>query len=495
MASSFTDKGITILDNDQSTLVGGIALKTKFIVQAITERGIPNEPYEVGNELEFVRKLGKAIDNSGFEILRGLKTNDCTFVVFPVHHFTSGIAQGTKASAEISVTAPKFTAKTTGAGYNGIKVEITTPRSGISGNCDITVSITNVTTQTVQDVPLTLTSEKVDELNQTFDLVDFDITNGALLVLGTYTLASGAKDVTIIVEQDIIDGIASFIKVKTPVFRLMNLIKADVDVNAAYVTVAENTQRTAHIFAPLGLSKAHLIAFRNGTTPYVFSKIDSEHARLVAGGIKCKHPYNSNRTIELLGAGDLAAAIGRKDRIGLWRATADADFGKFSNVVDVVTNFEGADYSELLSLGINLITNSQGTIKYDANNSLFVNRTSSKRFENVSDLVIYIRREIFALAELFKFKPNTQSKIWEPFYRQARLFFETLVANEAIYGGEGAGAGQWEWIGDQNIQAISDVQYNTPAGIASGIYKAKARFTPVAAAEEIEITLQIESGI
>jgi phage tail sheath protein FI len=488
--------GISTRIEDNSVSVGGAAQKTKFIVQAITERGVPNQPYEVSTELEFVRKLGRAIDKSGFEILRGLKTNDCVFVVFPVHHIVENVAQGTKASVEIgTANFVLVTAKATGGGYNVVQVIISAPRSGVSGRCDITVSIPNVTSQTVQDVPLTLTTDKVEELNQTFELVDFDITDGAALVLGTYTLSGGAKDVSTIVEQDIIDGIASFDNLQTPFFRIMNLIKPDIDVNAEYVTYAENNQKTAIIFAPLGLSKANLIAFRNGTTPYVSSKIDSFHARLVAGGIKCKNPYNSNQTIELLGAGDLAGAIGRKDRQGLWLAAAQYDFGVFSNAIDVVTNFATSDYAELNALGINLITNRQGTIRYNGNNSLFVDRTKSRSSENISDLVLYLQNTIEAFADRYRYKPNTQISIWQPFYVQVRAFIEDLVNRQAIYGGEGSGAGQWEWIGDQNATTISEVQYNTPVGIASGLYRAKLRFTPVSAAEEIELTFTIESGI
>jgi hypothetical protein len=484
---SQSNKGVSVLVDDQSIALSTNQLKTRFIVQAITERGVINEPYDVNNVLDFERRLGKAISNAGFEILRGLATNNCTFTVFPVHHSTAGTLQGTKATIDLA-SGVTINAKTVGSGYNGVTVAVTAPLSGKADVFDITVSLAGAITQTVFDVPETLNTDKVDELNQTFELVDFDISGGADLAIETVTLAGGAKDVSLVTHQDHINGVASFSKVKSFAPRMLQLHPA-ANIDDAFVAYAKQTNRTVHLFVPTSVtSKANYQAYRRRTTPYTGSKVDSFHARLVGGGLKVKHPYNANRTIQLLGGGDVAGAIGAKDRVGEFLAAAQSNFGTFSNAVDVVINFEGDDYNDLNAEGINLITNTDGLIRYDGNNTLHVDRTSNLKIENVADNIIGMQRYLFVLGQKYKYRQNRALSLWQPMYQEGRIFFDNLLNQGAIYA--------YRWNGDQDSQDpnLGDLVYNVPAEIESGIYRVQVIVRPTPAAEQITITITNVSG-
>lgn len=486
IVSTTSNKGITVNVDDQSVTVGSNALKTRFIVQAITERGIINEPYDVNTPLDFERKLGKIISNQGIEIYRGLQTNNCTFTVFPVHHFSApNTLQGIKAKINLT-SGVSVTAKTVGSGYNGTIVAITSPLSETPNVFDITVTLAGATPQTVYDVPATLDDDKVEELNQTFELVDFDISNGTTLEVETVTLVGGEKDITTVVAQDYIDGVQHFSKVKSFAPRLLQLFP-NASLDDAFVQYVKNTNRTVHLFIPNTVQgKANFVAYRRRTTPYTGSKINAYQARLVGGGIKAKHPYNANRTIQLLAGGEVAGSIGAKDRVGVFLSAAQINFGTFSNVIDVVQNFEGDDYNDINREGINLVTNTDGVIMYDGNNSLHLDRTSNLKFENVSDNIIAMQRYLFTLAAKYKRRQNTQTALWQPMYQEGRLFFDDLLAREAIYA--------YKWNGDQDAQTLADLIYNTAADITSGIYRVQVVVQPTPAAEEITITITNVSG-
>lgn len=469
---------------------------TKFIVQAVTEFGIPNRPYEVNSEQEYLRILGKPLDRTGVELIRGLQAG-ASFIVFPIGHFTDPtdettivgtLASGTITNTETVPFAIPFKGKTVGSAYNDVVISFALPRSNSTTTLDMFVSHRG-NTQTKRDVPINITADIVSEINNEFDLINIDATAaGHSIVVGTCTLANGAKDISLIDDDDIIAGIDNFGDVLTEVFRIMNITKQNSTVDGAYIQYADNTNMSCHIFAPLNLSKSALITYRNA--------YDSNKARLVAGGLKVKHPYNSKLTLEILGAGDLAAAITEKDAIGVHFATASDKYGIFGNgVIDVVTNFKGVDYEDLNNIhGINLITNTSGTIKYNGNNTMLKDRTKSLSTENISDLLIVMERWAFKLGLKYKFEQNTQTSIWQPMYKEARLYFESLVANQAIYGGEGTAAGNWQWIGDQDAQTLADLAFNTPQEIASRQYKVQARFTPISAMEYMTINLVVLSG-
>jgi len=251
---SYEVEGIKIKIDDQS-FTGVEQLTGFFLVQAITERGVPHQAYVIQDEASFYRELGKPIHASGKEILRGLSLG-ARFIVFPVHDYTDindlSTIVGTLATGDIGVVT--FKGKTVGQGYNGIVITVDDPLSNATGVLDIITNIAGQTPIRQTNVPTTLTAAAIEKFNSENPLVNIPISEvGEVLTKGTVTLASGARNIALINNADIIgsasnnSGVYAFNKDPLNTMRMLNVIKQDASIDAAYASYAEGTLRTVHL--------------------------------------------------------------------------------------------------------------------------------------------------------------------------------------------------------------------------------------------------------
>ena len=196
---------------------------------------------------------------------------------------------------------------------------------------------------------------------------------------------------------------------------------------------------------------------------------------------------DADQRIQLVGGGDLAIAIAKKDTVGFWLSAAQLEFGQFSAVNGVVSSFDDGELDSLYDKEVNVIKSDRGIVRYFGSKTTIIDKTDLLRQENIADLHIFMKNVFQALALKYQFKPNTQKTLWSPMYNEARIILEDLAANSAIQPNEGEG---WIWEGDQEARSTSQLKYNTPSDITQGIYKARCRFQPVGAAEYIGITLE-----
>lgn len=479
------------------------SIQGKVLVQAITEKGIPNEPTQISTESEMVQYFGKATTPSAKEALRMVRKG-VTIVLSRVCHYTdvtdTSTLAGTKATAAIGTTGNEvnFAAKSVGAGYNGITIAIEEPKSGNAGLVDIVVTVAGYTPYRKNDVPVTLSAELVAALNQELPDIDIVDTTGTLTV-ASGTLAGGAETVADIVAADIIGnsanstGIYAFDKADTSIMRMANIISQTNAVDVAYVSYATSTDRTVHLATPVGLSYTTSLSYRNATDAYSSgSKINSTNARLVAGSLKVPDPYNPNQTIETTGLADVMAARSKVDAIkGVFQSAMQQPFSLFEGVRGVVTAFNSTQKDDLANNGLMWVENANGLPQLNNDNTLLVDQTSTLKNENISDLVLFVKRYLLILAQKYKGKPNTPQSVWRPMYREAKVFLQDLADREAFVGGENVG---YVWNGDQFAETAAQATYNTQSDINQQIFKVQLKIKPVAATKYIVINLNVLQG-
>lgn len=486
--------------------VGAIIARSvqgKVLVQAITEKGLPNTPTQISTESEMVQVFGKATTPSAKEALRMVRKG-VTIVLSRVSHYTdvtdTATLAGTKATAAIGTTGNEidFAAKSVGAGYNGVTVSVEAPKSGNAGVVDIVVTVAGYTPFRKTDVVAVLTANSVAALNQELPEVDIVDTTGTLTI-ATGTLAGGAEVTADIDADDIIGsstnntGIYSFNSADSSIMRMANIISQTNAVDVAYVAYATETDRTVHLATPVGLSYTNALAYRNATGAYSGgSKINSFNARLVTGSTKVAEPYNTNQTIETTGLADVMAARAKVDaEKGVFQSAMQQPYCLFDAVRGVGTAFNAAQLDDLANNGLMWIENIAGQPQLNNDATLLTDLTSNLKNENIADLVLFIKRYVRLLAQKYKGKPNTPQSVWRPIYREAKVFLEDLATREAFVGGEDVG---YQWNGDQFAQKAAESTYNTQSDISQGIFKVQLKIKPTSATKFIVIDLSVLQG-
>jgi hypothetical protein len=573
---------------------------TKFMVQGIFERGIPDEPIEIASLQDFSYYLGKPIHDSGLEILQGVKLG-ATFIVFPIARkvttvltagskaqvvvsgitfraknngialngtivtitepvsgtpsvvdiiiakpdaspytisdvpatltsgvrttfnaaqsdldivestgtFTTGLngtlsggiddivgvaLQGTKATATIG--AVSFEAKMTGAGYNGITIEIATPLSRKSNVVDIIETVAGFTPNRITDVPTTLSQSVIDKYNVLLLFSSITTTSGTIST-GTATLTSGVKDISLIDNNDILGnsayntGLYSFRKATYRSRNILQIVKQDRDIDSAYILFAEQTGRFVDIFAPKDQSEQVTTAYRLATSPYSGTAYNSWNAAIWAGGVKLKNPVDALQSITLVGAGNLAAIITDKNQNNPFASVGNNEYNKLKAVDGVIRNFEGNAKNNLYDNEVNMFINDYGTITADQpNRTLWRDTTSLRRYRHVAELILLIQDSMLELGKKYRNQILTPELVFAPMYRDALTYIRQWEDGNAIVPDENVG---WQWIGDQDVTNINEVTYNTLVDLAQQIYRVKFRFKPNGMAEFIGIEINVNS--
>lgn len=483
----------TFRDDTVSAFQSGVS---KFAVQVVTERGKFAEPKEIRNEQQFIREFGQVTHPTAEEAVRAVRQG-AILIVNPLHKLTDDgdVPIGTKASAVITVGLGTLTvtAEEVGAGYNGIVISFSKPQSRNPLLLDMTISKPNEFSQTISDVPISLTAEKVIELNEKLGHVSLAISATLTLTESTTgTLASGVKDASTILPADVIACLNAAYQDYDfgTVFHLVNLYYADVEVDAAFVALAEKHRLSAHLPLPLNASVEDMISQREGTDSFSHNPIDSFFAEYIAGQIKVRSIQDNTRIITLNGMSEIMAAISRKDVEGVWLSASASRFGKFASDVLDARKFTNDELDLLSDAGINFISRISGQgIKLNGNNSLYRDRTKSVSKRSVADLILYMLRWTKELGNNFLHEP-TDLKMFKDMYRAALPTLTDLIARRAI-------DADFLWVGDQDAQSRTDdkLQINTVANLNLGIYNVQVYITPIGSAEQILIETVNTQGV
>ena len=472
---------VSFREDTQTAFSLGVA---KFAVQVVTERGIANEPKEVRTEREFIEHFGKVTHPTAEEAVRALRKG-AILIVNPLHKFTTGSTTGTKASVEIVVGAETLTvtAKEVGAGYNEIAVKTSSPGSRKVGVVDLTVSKGTEFQEVVRDVPISLTALEVINLNKKLLNVSLSISDTLTLTNAlTGTLVSGAKDASTLLPADIIAALnAAFEDFDFgDIFHIVNLFYADVEVDAAFVALAEANKLSAHLPLPLNVSAADAIAQREGTGSFSHQPINSMFAEYWMGQIEVRSIQDPTQIMDLHPMAEVMAAITKKDAIGQWLSASAAEFGRLDGDVLNARKFTNSELDQLYDTGINFVSRVSGLgVKLNGNNSLWQDKSQLASKRNIGDLTIYNLRWTEKLGNKYISKPSDIPTFRE-MYREALETINDLIARRAI-------TEDYVWVGDQEATTLDDLVLNDKVKVQLGQYKIEFYVTPIGSLEQIGI--------
>ncbi len=495
--------------SDDATTAQSAQVKSVFLVQAITQRGVINQPVRVASVLEFYREFGFVIHPTGELCLRALKAG-AVLIVNPVHHYTDisnqNSKQGLRASSVlledgIGNTVLGVEAVEVGEGYNNIAVQFFQPQSRKPNSLDIVVSKPNDTSfpkEVINDVPHNFYLNDLALLNQRLSAVKFTLnTDGINLssLAGIYaSLGGGAKDISMITTNDFAgaeisrtglyaftDTIDGFHLIN---FNPQNLLSFALDANM--VDFATRTQRQCHLWIN-ETTAGKIVNFRQGRGDYNHSPIDNLQAAYYAGDITVPSLQNSLNLLENISPmGDIAGCIAQKDAVAVWLSAAQLDFGKLGTDVQRIRSFTPTEKDLLYDNDINFIERSvtQG-FKLTGNRSMFRDTTKVSSKLNVASLTIFMYRWLKVFGEKYLHEPN-DIPTWTKMYLDAKPTLLALETGRAILGGEGKG---WLWRGDQDAKNYDSLQYNSKSEVQQGIYRVQVLIKPVSAIEYLVFTI------
>jgi len=240
---------------------------------------------------------------------------------------------------------------------------------------------------------------------------------------------------------------------------------------------------------PTGINGAGAIDYRNGTGIYSHTAIDTHFASMFTGGLQIKNAVTGvvediPETADILG---LKAFRDNKNNFEYkpWFASAGPKY-PILNAVGVAYEFStparALEYDDVANVGINTVINDPdfGIVPNDKDTLL--------SHENVSELMVYMLRNIKILAKSEQFNPN-DIDTWKAIHRKITPFLDGLVTGRAIWEG-------YLYQGDQDIDFIEDAVVNTPEGIDAGGYTANIYVKPKVALKYIGINIVVtNSGV
>jgi len=456
----------------------------KFAVQVVTERGVANQPKEVRTEREFIQHFGKVIHPTGEEAVRALRKG-AILIINPLHKFTTGETTGTKASVAITVGAETLTvtAKEVGAGYNGIVVKTSSPRSRNPNVVDLKISKGTELEENVYDMPVSLTALEAVNINKKLLNVSLSVSDTLTLTnILTGTLASGVKDATTLLPADITASLnAAFQDFDFgEVFHLVNLYYTDFEVDAAFVALGEAKKLSVHLPLPLNVTAAEAISQREGTGSFSHQPINSLFASYWIGQIEVRSIQDPTQIIDLHPMADIMAAITKKDAIGQWLSASAAEYGVLDSDVLNARKFSDSELDQIYDAGINFISRKSGLgIKLNGNNSLFLDKSKLASKRNIGDLTIYNLRWTEILGNKYIDKPADIQTIRE-MHREALETINDLIARRAM-------TGDYVWVGDQEANTLDELILNDKVQYQLGNYKVEFYVTPIGSVEQIGI--------
>ena len=394
-----------------------------------------------------------------------------------------------------------FTAKGVGDGYDGIIITVSNASNNNVSFCNISVSIPEIDNpQVLTNISRTPDANALTRINQR--LSNVEITNiDTNIPNGTATLQGGVQDISLISSTDINGtltgktGWYSFSDV-VDAFRIANIDRPDPVVDIGLAQFAQSRFNAGqpmafHIGTPQGLNDQGFLDYRNGSGTFSHTPVDNYLGRIVAGQMNAIDPQDNDADFLLSGvAASLPPQSIKDGESGAWFSAARetvnrpaiANRGVEFNIgsPDLVSQ-----YDTVSNAGINaIIKNERDQVVYEGNESLLRDNSSLLRQENISDLLIFIVRNLRPIAKRFLFQPNVPAT-WLRFYNAARIFItQNLTQNSAIEPIENQ---DWFWQGDQFVGSTADVQINNENDLRQGIYRARFLFIPISAIKFIGI--------
>lgn len=502
----------TLTEVGDKSIISETPLAGIGIVQGPTQRGKIGEPIFVGNKLQFIRKCGAEYPaaDSPFPMycMRLLDAGVKLWIIRAGHYTTiadSSTLVGTKSAATITIASNNsvWNAEDVGPGYDGTTIVITNAASGTATLKDIVITLKDSDISvTMQDVKRAMTAAEITDFNAALKGKGAGVTLVSIATQienGTGTLAGGAQSVAAIVAADYTGNVAGrngwFVADSiTDSYRIANIASQDFAIDlglAAYVNARQDMR--FYIGTPLGINATGMEAFRDGTSPYVYTKHDTYLGDLVAGDVNINNPTNKlGARLNIPSVVDrFANRLVTDQRLFPWFSDAGPENGRIKSPNNGIPYNLGspalaADYDRIYPKGVNAMINDPdyGPVFW-GNRSLLINPNSLLSKSNVADLIVWIVRGLKPLVRVKMFNPNDPQS-WKEIYRRVRPFIVNLERNRGIRPGEGK---QWFWQGDQNVDRAEDATFNTQDDLNAGKYKTRFVFVPIASIEYIGLEI------
>lgn len=409
------------------------------------------------------------------------------------------------ASTAYAALTSTWTASGPGVGYDGTKITITPSTNGVADNVDISILLNESDlAQPINGLNRVLTDPQLVSLNKQMQGVNLTGLVANTLPLGTVTLTGGTQDITAITDDDFIGsaisktGYYAFDSV-TDSQRIWNLNRPT---NAVHLALAQYCERRTDMrargFLPTGLTIQGISDFREGTGAYTYQPIDSWYIDEFFAELEITDPNNVNVPDYIINGGGFQAANRSKaDQVGPWISDSGADFGKITGPNGMRLNLGSAgnkpQYDLVYELGVNAIINDDALkIVSFGNRTCLLDKTSLLSKSNIADMVVYISRQVNAIAKAMNFKPN-DVQMFNLLYTKVKPFIiDVLVAGRAIEGDTTRTGGEgkwWYWFGDQFAKDLNDLKLNNHDEVDAGKYRVRFAFKPIAANEYIVIDI------
>lgn len=380
--------------------------------------------------------------------------------------FTGGVTAQT-------VYALTATAKSIGAWGNGLTFQFKAPANNIVGTLDLVISLSGYSdlTETYSNITTAFTSTEVASVNAASKLITFSGVSGTLCASNVLALSTGVQNVANIVTADYVgdstqgtglhafDDSMEITKISVPEI-------ADPVLDTAMANYADlRKDLRAVLRTPVGLDGQGIVAYRNGTSPYSFTPVNTWRASMFTGGLKVIDPQTGLQT-NITEIGDVLAAYSRKDNITFeWFSVAGSKRGVINNALGVVYNLgspaRALQADAVDTNGVNAVITHPSFGNVIWGNSTLQKAATLLSNDNVADLMIYLQRGLRPLIESESFDPN-DIETWKNIYRRVTPLMEYIKTNRGI----------WKYLyqGDQDIDNISQAKVNSTQNIDAGQY-------------------------
>lgn len=455
-------------EQDFSLYVSSLS-KTSVGIVGTATRGEIGVPTFVTNANELINKFGPENPNC-MGIYAAL-----LFLTQGNRVYYSRIAGQSAKKAEVVVSntdtspleAVKFTGKTPGTDFNGIKVVIS---NSADNTCDITVvNKKGIAIEAFRGVSTdSANSNFIEKLFKNSKHLDatYLLASPTTLAPGTYTLSGGDDGISDLKTSDWIGSAAN--KVGLESFRNksidINILIApgatEPEVIYAGCSLAE--QRGDCIFIadpPFGLSLQEVIDWHNGSGQYTHQAFNSSYGAMYWAWQEIFDSHN-NLNVWVPPSGLVAAAYAYNDAVSeVWYAPAGLKRGLLPQVIRSEYNPDDAEALQLYTNGncINPI------IKHPTSGIAIFGQRTLQRYPSATDrvnvrrLLLYLRKVIASTVAYLTFEPNDRTT-WNEFEDLVEPVLRNVKMKRGIY--------DYKVVMDSTVVTPEDIdEYQMPGRI------------------------------
>lgn len=481
-----------------------IPLSGIYYVMGITLRGPIENPDEIviNSWPQFEKWFGGLLETSNFPLLsKRALARGCKLRVSRVDAAATPAVKATAKSIPNADGVPvdmfSCIPKWKGADYNNVSVEILAATNGSSDYWDMAITHANDTTlnESYPNIPAfnkdTANNQTcLDEIKNMSSLLDFtylDASSAVLLVpvVAAASAFTGGVDPAGIVAADYTANMSSFDGNDDGMIMAIPEIDDD-GVNAAGATYAA-ARGDLVFFAHLPNSITTAAALVTERTTIASN---TKHVAFFGGGIKVR----DERTLQPISLSEMGDVLGLAGYVHNtywpWYSLAGASKGSVSDAIGVVNNFGTpggfTSLNTLANAQINMMVKKDNITQLAGNFSgQFVN--DQEKFLNVVFLVIWLKRTIKPILELYLEEPNDPT-LFQKIYRHLKPLLDTLESPDyrAIF--------KYEYYGDQDANTLDDLQINDPVDVQNGKYTINLKIWAIASLQELTFNLMLVQG-